>query len=101
MMEKPDIQAWKHRCLRQVRELSASGRPIVFLDKTWVNVHHSVGRKWYSDLSKAGDPIPKEVPTGKGKCSIILPTDCKDGFLLDCALISMGKTKFRWTTTIK
>ena len=64
---KPHILAWRHRYLRQVWELSASGRPIVFLDETWVNAHHYVGRKWYSDSSKAGDPIPKEAPTGKGK----------------------------------
>ena len=31
MMEKPDILAWRYRYLRQVRELSVSGRPIVFL----------------------------------------------------------------------
>ena len=93
MMEKPDILAWKKRYLRQVWELSASGRPIVFLNETWVNAHHSVGRKWYSDSSKAGNPIPKEAPPGKGKCLIILHAGCKDGFLPDSALIFVGKTK--------
>ena len=78
---------WRLGYLCQVRELSASGRPIVFLEKTLVNAHHSVGRKWYSDSSKAGDPILTEVPTAKGKRLIILHAGCKDGFLLDCALI--------------
>ena len=59
MIEKPDILAWRHRYLHQVRELSASASPIVFLNETRVNSHHNVGRKWCSDSSKAGDPIRK------------------------------------------
>ena len=81
MVKKPDILAWIHRYLRQGQEVSASGRLIVFLDKTWVNAHHSVGPKWYSDSSKAGHPIPEEVPTGKRKHLIILHAGCKDGLL--------------------
>ena len=54
---------------------------MLFLKETWVNAHHSVGRKWYSDSSEVGDPIPKEAPTGKRKHLIILHAGCKDGLL--------------------
>ena len=46
MMERTDIVAWRHRFLRRIREIRRGGRPIVYLDETWINAHHTVSRKW-------------------------------------------------------
>ena len=45
MMERNDIVAWRHRYLQQIREIRQAGRPLVYLDETWVNAHHTVSRK--------------------------------------------------------
>ena len=45
MMERPSIVAQRHRYLREIRQLSESGHPLIFLDETWVNAHHTVASK--------------------------------------------------------
>ena len=54
MMEKPEIVAKRHTFLREVRELSDSGCPIVCLEETWVKVHHTVTSKWYDCSANPG-----------------------------------------------
>ena len=92
MMEKSDIVAKRHRYLREIRELTASGRPIVFLDETWVNANHTVLSRWYDDVSGGRDSVPKEAPTGKGKRLIVLHAGYRGGFLPECACVFIGKT---------
>ena len=91
MMEKPDIVAHRHRYLRTIRELLTSGRPIVFLDETWINAHYTVSSRWYDTVTGAAS-APKEAPTGKGKRLIVLHAGYKGGFLPDCACVFIGKT---------
>ena len=45
MMERNDIVALLHRYLQQIREIRQAGRPLVYLDETLVNAHHTVSRK--------------------------------------------------------
>ena len=92
-MEKPELVAKSHIFLREVRELLDSGRPIVYLDETWVNAHHTVTSKWYDCSANPGrDAVQAEAPTGKGKRLIILHAGYEGGFLPDCSLVFVGKT---------
>eukprot|EP00117_Sycon_ciliatum_P012087 scpid75083/ scgid3082/ len=47
MMERTDIVAWRRHFLCRIREIRRGGRPIVYLDETWINAHHTVSRKWW------------------------------------------------------
>ena len=38
--------SWRHRYLAQVRKYRREGRTIVYTDKSWGNVGHTVGREW-------------------------------------------------------
>ena len=93
MMEQNDIVAWHHRCLRQIREIRQAGRPIVYLDETWVNAHHTVSRKWYNSGNPEDAQQPHEAPSGKGKRLTILHAGWKGGLLQDCDLVFVGNMK--------
>ena len=93
MMERNDIVAWRCRYLREIREARGAGKPIVYLDETWVNAHHTVSRKWYDRGVPAGAQQPSEAPSGKGQRLIILHAGSKDGFVPNCQLVFVGNTK--------
>ena len=62
-------------------ELLDSGRPIVYLDETWVNAHHTVTSKWYNCSANPGrDAVQAEAPTRKGKSLVILHACYEGGF---------------------
>ena len=67
LYERPAIIASRANFIRRTKELRQQGRPIVYLDETWCNQHHSLSRTWADDTS-----APVEVPSGKGKRIIIL-----------------------------
>ena len=92
MMERNDIVAWRHRFLREMQEIREDGRPVVVLDETWVNSHHTVSRQWYDEGAAEERCQPHEAPSGKGKRLIILHAGTKDGFLPDCELVFVGNT---------
>ena len=93
MMERNEIVAWRGRYLRQIRSAREAGKPIVYLDETWVNAHHTVSRKWYDRGQALGAQQPSEAPSGKGQRLIILHAGSKDGFLQNCELVFVGNTK--------
>ena len=96
LMERPEIVVWRHRFLRKLREHQACGRPVVYLDETWVNANHTLSRAWYDDSDHrgavAGVPTkPHEAPPGKGKRLIVLHAGWVNGFLPECGLVFVGK----------
>ena len=98
MTEKPEIIAWRHRFLRRLRKYQADGRPIIYIDETLVNAHHTLSRAWYDDSGVTGavaglPTAPHEAPLGKGKRVIVLHAGWKEGFLPGCQLVFVGKSK--------
>ena len=93
MMERPDIVVWRHEFLRNFREYRKQGRPFAWLDETWVNAHHTVHHKWYDTTQSTDGEQPQEAPSGKGQRLIILHAGTTKGFLPDCELVFVGKTK--------
>lgn len=94
--ERADIVAWRHRFLRRLRQVRAAGRPLVFLDETWVNAHHTVSKAWYDDSGEpvavaAGPTGPPEAPTGKGKRLIVLHAGGDAGWVPTCEDVFVGK----------
>ena len=92
MMEKPEIVVARHKFRGQIHDLSRQGQPFLFLVKTWVTAHHTVGSKWYDTEGTGKDAILREAPTEKGQRLIVLHAQCKDGFLPGCALVFVEST---------
>ena len=86
--ERADVVRKRHEYLRTIRRLREEGRPIVYLDETWVNQHHTRSRSWGDESEGAAIPEP---PSGKGKRLILLHAGCSKGFLPDCLLLFVGK----------
>ncbi|XP_072035179.1 uncharacterized protein [Amphiura filiformis] len=87
--ERPDIVAKRHTFLTSMQKLRRSGRPIVYLDETWLNTTHTVGKCWLDDAGTGG----LNVPTGKGRRLIILHAGSEDGFIPNCLLSFESKGK--------
>ena len=86
LYERQAVIASRADYLRQVRAYRAAGRPIVYLDETWCNQHHSLKRAWTS-----GDVAPADVPSGKGKRLIILHAGSSEGWIPGAELVFVGK----------
>lgn len=67
LMEKPDIVEKRFYYLRNMLELRASGRPIVYFDETWLNVNHTTGKVWLCVTPDGEIDIPMIDPWVKGR----------------------------------
>ena len=91
--EHTNIVAKHHEFLWQVRKVRVQGRPIIYLDETWVNQHHSCARAWEDAAAETAMPEPR---SGKGKWLILLHAGSSTGFLPEeCKLLFVGKKKRR------
>ena len=67
LYEQHRIIAARHHYLRQIEKYRDEGRPIVYVDETWLNAHHTLERCWTDYDGKGG----LRVPSGKGGRLII------------------------------
>ena len=58
-------------------------RPVVCLDEMWVNAHHHVSKYWVDSDGRGG----LKVPSGKGKCLIVLRDGWKGGWIPSAKVI--------------
>ena len=86
LYERHDVIAARAEYLREIKELRRDGRPIIYLDETWCNQHHTVGRTWQDDTSGLPD-----AQSGKGKRVIILHAGSAEGWVSNAALVFVGK----------
>ena len=87
--ERADNVVKRRNFLRDIRQLREEGRPIVYLDETWVNQHHSRVRAW-EDTEE--ERTMAETPSGKGKRLILLHVGSNEGFLAEeCKLLFVGR----------
>ncbi|KAF8778908.1 hypothetical protein HNY73_015588 [Argiope bruennichi] len=49
LMERPDIVFWRHRYLIEMRCHRKAGRPIVYIDKIWVDSNLTFKKCWQDD----------------------------------------------------
>ena len=54
VMEQPRVIAQRHNFLRKIRKYRREGRPIIYLDETWLNTHHSLTKCWIDNDGKGG-----------------------------------------------
>lgn len=87
--ERSDIVAKRHNFLTSMKRLRETGRKIIYLDETWLNSNHSVGKCWLDEAGTGG----LNVPTGKGRRLIILHAGSEDGFVRNGLLCFESKGK--------
>ena len=68
VIEQPCVIAQRHNFLRKVCKCCREGRPIIYLDETWLNAHHSLTKCWIDNDGTGRLP----VKSGKGGRVIIL-----------------------------
>ena len=79
LIEKSEIVYWRRSYLRDIRRHRQSGRTIYYLDETWLNAGHTIGKVWKdTTVSSSKDAFQRGLttglknPSGKGKRLIIL-----------------------------
>ncbi|KAL0868290.1 hypothetical protein ABMA27_007820 [Loxostege sticticalis] len=80
-MERTDIALARCIFLRQAKNINDWSK-VVFLDETWLNANHTVGKCWTDDTAQSCT----KVPEGKGERLIICHAGTAGGFVPNCLL---------------
>lgn len=87
LTERSDLVSWRRHYLRTIRQFREEGRPIYYLDETWINVGDCADKVWVDQTITSqrmafleGLSTGAPNPTGKGKRLIILHIGSADGF---------------------
>ena len=89
LMERSDVVAARTQSLQEMRQLKQSSPTFVYLDETWCNQNHTVGKCWTDTSSQQATGI--KPPIGKGVRLIILHAGTKDGFIKSAELVFQAK----------
>lgn len=76
-MDKPHVIAQRHNFLRKIRKYRREGRPIIYLNETWLNAYHSLTNCWIDNDETGGLP----VKSGKDGRVIILHAGWECGWI--------------------
>lgn len=87
LIERSDIVTLRAQFLRKIKQLRATGRPIVYMDETYIQAGHSPNKCWQSA------EIQHHVPFSKGERIIIVHAGSADGFVKGADLIFKSKSK--------
>ena len=87
LYEQHRIVASRAQYLKEIKRFRSEGRPIIYLDETWLNQHHTVTKCWTDYDGKGG----LKIPSSKGKRLIILHAGCEQGWIDGAELIFVGK----------
>ncbi|XP_057671272.1 uncharacterized protein LOC130903016 [Diorhabda carinulata] len=98
LIERDDIVRWRRQYLTSIKCYRSEGRPIYYLDETWLNEGHTKAKVWIDTNIKnktqainEGLSTGLKSPSGKGKRLIILHAGCEQGFVNDALLVFESK----------
>ncbi|XP_068250360.1 uncharacterized protein [Palaemon carinicauda] len=90
LLERKDVASARTKFLREMKALKTSGyKSFVYLDETWINQNHTVGKCWIDINSENATGI--KPPTGKGSRLIVLHAGTERGFVPNCELVFQSK----------
>ncbi|RVE43393.1 hypothetical protein evm_011978 [Chilo suppressalis] len=88
LIERHDIVLWRIKYLKKIKKFREEGRPIYYLDETWVNAGHTVIKVWEDTTVKSviqafleGLSTGAKNPTSKGNRLIVIHIRNEKGFL--------------------
>lgn len=79
LMERTDIALLRCDFLRKIKQID-NWEKVVYLDETWLNANHTVGKAWTDDTAKSST----KTPEGKGQRLIICHAGTATGFVPNC-----------------
>lgn len=98
LIERNDIVAWRQRYLRCIRNYRREGRPVFYVDETWVTAGETKKRVWTdTNVTSAKDAFMQGVtvgltaPSGKGQRLIITHAGSQNGFVDGTLDVFCGK----------
>lgn len=88
LVERYEIAAWRHRYLRQIHQKRQEGKPIIYLDETYVHQNYKVKKSWQG-------PSTSGVTTkiSSGKRHIVVHAGSEEGFVPGALLVFSTKSK--------
>lgn len=88
MIESNDIIVWRRNYLEDIKKYREEGRPIYYMDETWVNAGECTSRTWVektivsrTDAFHKGLTTSQTNPSEKGKRLIVFQIGNEDGFV--------------------
>ena len=88
LIERDDIVIWRNKYLESIRKYRQQGRPIYYLDETWVNAGDCTQKTWvdntvtsHRDAFLKGLTCGTTNPSGKGKRIIVVHIGSDEGFV--------------------
>ncbi|XP_050422420.1 uncharacterized protein LOC126834501 [Adelges cooleyi] len=87
LLERDDIVSWRRRYLENIRHYRQQGRPIYYLDETWVDTREMIDQAAV-DAFLNGLATGQEEPSWKSKRLIVLHIGSSDGFVAGGLLCS-------------
>ena len=86
--ERRDILEQRHTYLQNILKLRHENRPLIYMDETWVNAHHTNEYIWVDSDGKGG----WKVPSGKGQRLIVVHAGGVEGWVPGADLVFRSKT---------
>jgi transposase len=94
LVERYDIAAWRHRYLREIAAKRAEGKPIIYLDETYVHKNYKPKMSWQGP-STSGNLQPSPLENiSSGKRYIIVHAGSEKGFVPNALLVFSTKSRF-------
>jgi len=88
LLDSNDLILWRRRYLRDINRYREEGRPLYYLDETWVNAGDVTAKVWVDKTVQSSQHAFSQGlstgpvnPSGKGKRLIVLHIGSEDGFV--------------------
>lgn len=98
LIEKDEIIRWRRKYLTTIKQYRRDGRPIFYLDETWLNEGHTKEKVWVdASITTARQAFVQGLstglknPSGKGRRLIILHIGSELGFVEEGLLLFEGR----------
>lgn len=91
LMERKDIVSKRLQYLRAIKKYREENRTLIFIDETWLHVHHIVPKCWQLE----GEVVINGVqpPSGTGPRLIVVHAGGENGFVPNALLVFDSKLK--------
>ena len=100
LIENAYIVNWRKNYIQTIKEYKLQGRPIFYLDESWVNSNHRPKRiltnlsiKSHKDAENRGLTTGIKRKAGRGPRVILMGMGSKDGWVAGSPQVWMHKTK--------
>ncbi|XP_073962915.1 uncharacterized protein [Choristoneura fumiferana] len=62
LIERFEISAWRHKYVRKIAEKGAEGKPIVYMDETYVHLNYRIKKSWQGPSTSG---VTEKISPGK------------------------------------